>query len=53
MLDASEHGKDIVDAINACDKRYIKEQMCMIRTPEADDNKKKEWMLIQWLGIKI
>ena len=26
MIGAPGHGKDIVDAINACDKRYLKEQ---------------------------
>ena len=26
--------------INACDKRYLKEKMCMVGTPEADDCKK-------------
>ena len=30
--------KDIVDAINACDKRYMKENMCLIGTSEADDS---------------
>ena len=41
MIGAPGHGKDIVDAINACDKRYLKEKMCMIGTPEADDSKKR------------
>ena len=31
----------VVDAINACDKRYLKEIMCMIGTPEADDSTKR------------
>ena len=41
MIGAPGHGKDIVDAINACDKRYLKEKMCMIGTPEAEDSKKR------------
>ena len=45
MIGALGHGKDIVDAIDACDKRYLKEKMCMVGTPEADDCK-KEWMLM-------
>ena len=46
MIGAPGRGKDIVDAINACDKRYLEEKMCMVGTPEADDYK-KEWMLMQ------
>ena len=30
MIGAPGHGKGIVDAINACDKRYLKEKMCMV-----------------------
>ena len=41
MIGASGHGKDIVDAINACDKIYLKEKNCMIGTPEADDYTKR------------
>ena len=41
MIGAPGHGKDIVDAINACDKRYLKEKMCMIGTPEADNSTKR------------
>ena len=41
MIGAPGHGKDIVDSINACDKRYLKEKMCMIGTPEADDCTKR------------
>ena len=40
MIGALGHGKDIVDAINACDRRYLKEKMCMVGTSEADDCKK-------------
>ena len=40
MIGAPGHKKDIVDAINTCDKRYLKEKMCMVGTPEADDCKK-------------
>ena len=41
MIGAPGHGKVIVDAINTCDKRYLKEKMCMVGTPEADDCKKR------------
>ena len=37
MIDASGYGKDIIDSINVCDKRYLKSKMCMIGTPEVDD----------------
>ena len=30
-----------MDTINACDKRYLKEKMCMIGTREADDSTKR------------
>ena len=46
MIGTLVHGNDIVDAINACDKRYIKEKMCMVGTPEADDWK-QEWVPMQ------
>ena len=35
------HWKDIMDAINDCDKRYMKENMCVIGTLEADDSTKR------------
>ena len=41
MIGAPGHGKDIVDGINACDKRHLKGKMCMIGTPEADDCNKR------------
>ena len=41
MIGAPGHGKDIVDAINAYDKRYLQEKMCMVGTPEGDDCKKR------------
>ena len=41
MIGASGHGKDIVDAINACDKRYLKGKWCMIGTLEAEDSTKR------------
>ena len=40
MIGVTGHVKDIVDAINSCDKRYLKEKMCMVGTLEADDCKK-------------
>lgn len=36
---APGHGKDIVDGINATDKRFLQKQMCMIGTPECNDDK--------------
>ena len=30
-----------MDAINACDKKYLKEKMCIVGTPEAEDCKKR------------
>ena len=29
-----------MDAIDACDKIYLKEKMCIVGTPETDDCKK-------------
>ena len=37
MIGDPGHGKDVVDGINACDKRYFMGEICMIGTPEADD----------------
>jgi hypothetical protein len=36
-IGAPGHGKDIVDGINATDKRYLAGKMCLIGTPEAND----------------
>ena len=36
MIGDPGYGKDVVDGINACDKRYLIAKMCMIGTPEAD-----------------
>ena len=41
MIGAAGHGKDIVDGINAIDKRYLKGEMCMIGTPEIVDCSKR------------
>ena len=41
MIDIPGHGKDIVGAIISCDKIYLKENICMVGTPEADDCKKR------------
>ena len=40
MIGAQGHGKDLVDGINTCDKRYLKGKLCMIGIPEADDYSK-------------
>ena len=37
MIGTPGHGKDLVDGINASDKRYLKGKRCMIGTLEADD----------------
>ena len=41
MIGTPVHENDIVDAINTCDKRYLKEKMSMFGTPEDDDCKKR------------
>ena len=52
MIGAPGHGKDIVDSINVCDKRYLKGKMCMIGTLEADNYSKKV-KHTQWLTMHI
>jgi hypothetical protein len=37
-IGASGHGKDIVDGLNATDKRFLKGKMCPIGSPEANDS---------------
>ena len=41
MIYALEHDKYIMNAINACDKKYLKEKMYMVETPEADESTKR------------
>ena len=41
MIGTPGHGKDLIDGINTSNKRYLKDKMCMIRTPEADDCSKR------------
>ena len=41
MIGARWHGKDVIDSINSCDKCYLMGEVCMIGTPETDDNEKK------------
>ena len=41
MIGAPGHGKNLVDSINTSDKTYLKDKMCMIRTPEVDDCSKR------------
>ena len=38
MIGAPVHEKYIVHAINTCDKRYQKEKICIVWTPEVDDS---------------
>ena len=40
MIGASGYWKEFMDAINACDKIYLKDKMHMVGTPEADDSAK-------------
>jgi hypothetical protein len=35
---APGHGKDVVDGLNATDKRYLKQKMSMVSTPEENDS---------------
>jgi hypothetical protein len=37
-IGAPGHGKDVVDGLNATDKRYLKQKMSMISTPEENDS---------------
>jgi hypothetical protein len=37
-IGAPGHGKDIVDGLNATDKRFLKGKMCLIGSPEANDS---------------
>ena len=41
MIGKPGHGKDIVDAINACEKGYLKEKIYMVGIPEAGGCKKR------------
>ena len=41
MIGAPEHGEDIVDVINDCDKRYLKEKIYIVSTTEADGSTKR------------
>ena len=40
MIGTPGQGKNIVIAINTCNKRYLKAKICMVGTPETDDCKK-------------
>ena len=41
MIGAPGCGKNLLDGINAIDKRYVKGKMCMIGTPRVDDCSKR------------
>ena len=41
MIGDPGHEEDMVDGINACDKRYLIGEMCMIGTPEVDDKQSR------------
>ena len=51
MIGPPEYGRDIVDTINAYDKRYLKEKCVWLRLQKLIIIK-KEWMIIQWLERK-
>jgi hypothetical protein len=36
VMGAPGHGKDIVDGLNATDKRFLKDKMCLTGSPEAN-----------------
>ena len=41
IIGAPGHGKCIANTINACDRRYLKKYICMVRIPEAEDSTKR------------
>ena len=41
MIGVPCHGKNLVDGINASDKRYLKGKICMIETPEVNNCSKR------------
>jgi hypothetical protein len=40
-IGAPSHGKDVIDGIDATDKRYLAGCMCLVGTPEANDGDKR------------
>ena len=40
-IGAPGHGKDVVDWLNATDKRFLRGKMCLIGTPESTDSVKR------------
>ena len=40
-VSAPGHGRDLVDGLNAVDKTYLRQMMCMIGVPEANDGEKR------------
>ena len=40
-IGAPGHGKDIFDGLNATDKRFLQGKMCIIGSPEANDDEKR------------
>lgn len=41
MIQDPRHGNDMVDGINACGKRYLMGEICMIDTTEVDNRKSR------------
>ena len=37
-IGAPGHGKDVVDALNAVDKEFLKKMMCRIAAPDEDQS---------------
>ena len=47
MIGTPGHGKDVIDKINACDKKYLMGK-CVWLVHQMLMTKNQEWMLIQW-----
>lgn len=41
MIKFPRHGKDVVDTINTCNKRYLIREIYMIDTPEIDNSESR------------
>ena len=41
IIESPGYGKEVIDGINSCGKRYLMGEVYMIGNPEADDNEKK------------
>ena len=41
MIGIPVHGNNVVDGTNACEKRLLIEEMCILDTPKVDDSKSR------------